>query len=81
MKQDHKKCGYCGSFNAYYTRGYCSLLKESNGYCNRHKKIMEKSDCCDKWYCRRISKARCTRTVVNAIPESIIKFRLSSNYY
>lgn len=69
MEQDHKKCGYCGSFSAYYTRGYCSLLKENNGYCSRHKKIMEKNECCDQWSHRRTSRKRRIRTVVNAIPE------------
>ena len=69
MNQDHKKCCYCGSFSAYYTRGYCCLLKENNGYCSRHKKIMEKNACCDQWSHRRTSRKRRIRTVVNAIPE------------
>lgn len=69
MKQDHKKCCYCGNFSAYYTRGYCCLLKENNGYCSRHQKIMEKDNSCAQWRCKRISRERRTRTVVNAIPE------------
>ena len=69
MNQDHKKCSYCNSFSAYYTRGYCCLLKENNGYCSRHKKIMEKNEYCDQWCHRRTSRKRRIRTVVNAIPE------------
>lgn len=69
MKQENKRCGNCGNFSAYYTRGYCCLLKEDNGYCRRHEKIMEKGDGCDQWRCRRFSRALRTKIAVNAIPE------------
>lgn len=69
MKQDNKKCRSCGYFRAYYTRGYCCLMKENNGYCSQHKKIMDKSDSCDKWYCRHTSKEKRTKIAVNCIPE------------
>lgn len=69
MKQSNKRCWSCGSFRAYYTRGYCCLLKENNGYCSRHEKITEKCDSCDNWYCRRIPKEKRIRIAVNAIPE------------
>ena len=55
MKQEDKRCYSCGSFRAYYTRGYCSLMKESDGYCNRHNKVMEIGDCCDEWRSRYLS--------------------------
>ena len=69
MKQDNKKCWSCGSFRAYYTKGYCSLLKERNGFCYRHHKIMEKTDSCDNWHCCRLSREKRTRVAVNCIPE------------
>lgn len=69
MKQENKRCWSCGYFRAYYTMGYCSLLKEDNGYCNRHNKIMKKNDNCDKWQCRHISREKRTRIAVNSIPE------------
>ncbi|MDE7164795.1 MAG: hypothetical protein K2O04_05185 [Clostridiales bacterium] len=69
MKQSNKRCWSCGSFRAYYTKGYCCLFKEKNGYCARHEKITEKSDSCDKWHCRRTPKEKRIRIAVNAIPE------------
>lgn len=59
MKQENKRCGSCGSFCAYYTRGYC----------NRHKKVTEKGESCDRWFCRRTSSEKRIRAVVNSIPE------------
>lgn len=69
MKDDNRKCWNCGSFRAYYTRGYCCLLKENNGFCNRNNKIMEKSDSCEKWFSRHTSKEKRTRIAVNSISE------------
>lgn len=69
MEQKTRRCANCYHFKAYYTRGFCCLLKENNGYCHQHEKIMEKDDCCDKWLRRRTSKEKRTRIIVNTIPE------------
>ena len=69
MKQENKRCGNCNSFKAYYTKGYCCLMKESNGYCVRLSKVTEKSDICGEWHCRRISRKKRVRIAVNCIPE------------
>ena len=69
MKQENKRCGSCNSFRAYYTKGYCCLMKESNGYCIRHDKVMEKGDICEEWHCRHLSRKKRIRIVVNSIPE------------
>lgn len=69
MSETKKKCCSCGSFSAYYTRGFCCLLKEKNGFCRRHNKIMEKSDSCDDWHCKRTSKERRIRIVMWSFPE------------
>lgn len=66
---DKKKCGSCGYFKAYYTRGFCCLLREDNGICHYSNKVMKKSDSCDKWYCRRSSKDKRIKIAVNCIPE------------
>lgn len=68
MKQENKKCGSCGSFSAYYTMGYCCLMRENNGYCGKHNKVAQKSDFCDDWRCRHISRKKRTIIAVNSIP-------------
>ena len=68
MKQENKKCGSCGGFRAYYTMGYCCLMRENNGYCVKHKKITQKSDCCDDWHYRHISRKKRTIIALNSIP-------------
>ena len=68
MKEENRKCGNCGSFRAYYILGYCCLLRENNGYCNKYNKAMQKCDCCDKWHSRYISRKKRTIIAVNSIP-------------
>lgn len=58
-----------GSFSAYYTRGRGAVFKENNGYCARHKKLMEKDDSCDRWHYRHVPKEKRTGLAVNAITE------------
>ena len=69
MKQENKRCWGCGYFRAYYTMGYCCLMKENNGYCVRHNKVTEKCDGCDAWYCRRIPKERRAKIAMRSLPE------------
>ena len=69
MKQSNKKCGYCASFAAYYTRGYCSMTKEKIGYCSHCKKIMDRGDSCDRWRCRHTSRNVRALIAINCIPE------------
>lgn len=69
MKQENKKCRSCGSFRAYYTTAFCSLMRENNGYCSRHGKVTEKNDSCDHWRCRYLLRDKRTRVVVKTIPE------------
>lgn len=66
---ENKKCWSCGSFRAYYTRGYCCLLREKNGYCMRHQKVVEKRSGCEKWHRRYILKNDRVKIVLNSIPE------------
>lgn len=67
--EENKKCWGCRSFKAYYTRGYCCLLREKNGFCMQLKKVVEKCDSCDKWRCRYISKSDRAKIALNSIPE------------
>ena len=73
MKQDHKTCAYCYYFRAYYTRAYCCLLREKNGYCAKHEKVAEKCDSCDMWCGRRTSKAKRIKIVLSCLPEIYYK--------
>ena len=69
MKPENKRCRSCGSFKAYYTMAYCSLMRENNGYCSRHRKVTEKDGSCEEWHCRHLSRKRRTSVAVNSIPE------------
>ena len=69
MKQENKRCGSCGYFKAYYTMGYCCLMRENNGYCARHNKVIEKCNGCENWYCRRIPKERRAKIALRSLPE------------
>ena len=69
MKQENKKCSICRFFRAYFTTGYCSLVKENNGYCARHGKVMLKSDNCDQWCRLPALRERRINMVANTIPE------------
>ncbi|MCM1289827.1 MAG: hypothetical protein NC132_03215 [Corallococcus sp.] len=69
MKQKSHQCCTCRAFQAYYTRGYCSLLREKNGYCSTHKKVVEKSDGCGKWHVRHITRKDRIRIALLSIPE------------
>ena len=69
MNEKNKKCWSCGRFDAYYIRGFCCLLKESIGFCREHDKIVEKSNTCDKWYCKRTSKEQRIKIAMRSLPE------------
>lgn len=47
MNEMKKRCWSCGKFNAYYTRGFCCLMKEDNGFCREYNKVVKKTDTCD----------------------------------
>ena len=68
MKEDGKKCWSCFHFRAYYTSGYCCLRKEDNGYCERQKKVMQRTDGCDQWHSRYTSKELRLRIARESIP-------------
>ena len=42
MNEMKKKCWSCGKFSAYYTRGFCCLMKEDNGFCREYNKVVKK---------------------------------------
>ncbi len=69
MKQENKKCWSCGYFRAYWTRGYCCLMKEKNGLCWKHNKVMDKSDSCEDWNYKLTSKEKRIKIAANCIPE------------
>lgn len=69
MKQENKRCRSCCSFRAYYTMGYCSIMKENNGYCSRHERVANKSDSCDQWHRRLMPRVKCIKVAVKSIPE------------
>lgn len=69
MEQANHKCCTCRSFHAYYTRGYCQLLREKNGYCTAHQKVVEKNDGCDNWHIRYVSRKDRMRIALRSIPE------------
>ena len=77
MNEKKGKCCSCRSFHAYYTKGYCCLLREKNGLCMRHNKITAKSESCEEWHCRKsLSKAERKSIAVNSIPEIYNKIAL-----
>lgn len=69
MNEMKKRCWSCGKFNAYFTRGFCCLMKEDNGFCREYNKVVKKTDTCDKWYCKRMSKERRIKIVLRSLPE------------
>ena len=48
-KKKVQKCWNCGNFRAYYTRGICSYDKTPYGFCNKKRKVVDKSKNCDNW--------------------------------
>lgn len=67
MTEEKKKCQSCRSFRAYYSRGYYCLLKENIGFCQRHSKVMEKSDSCNDWLCRKTDRNARKKMAIDAI--------------
>ena len=89
MDGSSKKCGSCCSFRAYYTKGYCNLKKENNGYCCRQEKIVSKTEYCDDWRRKHMSSVRRLAIVIKSIPiiydkiavvEQILKEGLDCRY-
>ncbi len=69
MEQKDKQCWNCSNFHAYYTQGFCCLVRENNGYCSHCKKIMQRTDGCDQWHFHFTAKVRRLNLALNAIPE------------
>lgn len=66
MDIECKRCWNCSNFHAYYTRGFCCLVKEENGYCALHEKVMMRTDACEKWHCHYTSRQQRFNIALNA---------------
>ena len=69
MEQSNKRCWNCVSFRAYYTRGFCCIMKEDIGLCRRQDIIVGKRDSCESWRFRYLGKDERRRIALGAIPE------------
>ena len=69
MEATGKTCARCLRFRRYYTMAYCTLEKETNGYCSLRKEVKENGDSCDKWHCRYLSKEKRKNAAIRCIPE------------
>lgn len=58
------KCGNCGRYNTFYTKGYCSFLREKFGYCGKHEKVVSDGEVCEYWKGRGARRRDITRGVV-----------------
>ena len=68
-----KECRNCGSYNAYYTKGYWRFEKEKHGFCRRHEKTVESNESCEHWrsdaLCRKLRKGVCLKALNNLIKD------------
>lgn len=46
------KCFNCGSFEAYYNKGYCCFLRTDCGHCKKFNETKQKHFTCDSWRTR-----------------------------
>lgn len=67
MKDENKKCWSCGSFQRYYTKGYCDLQKEDVGFCYFQNKIVHKDESCKLWSYRQSVRNMRKKMAINSI--------------
>ncbi len=71
IKMEHK-CFNCGSFEAYYSKGYCCFLRADCGHCKKFGETKQKHFYCESWrsrYYPAISSGRVLKELETALTQ------------
>ena len=69
MDAEKQKCWSCLYYKAFYLRGSRQYYKQDRGYCDRHKKIVDEQEHCEKWYNGMLSKYIRKRAISEQLTE------------
>lgn len=71
IKMEHK-CFNCGSFEAYYSKGYCCFLRADCGHYKKFDETKQKHFYCENWrskYYPAISSGRVLKELETALTQ------------
>lgn len=66
-----KVCWNCGSYKAYYIKGYCCFIKEECGRCWEHSKVVDKHATCENWREKKYQRKIKTGAVIRGLDEAL----------
>lgn len=71
MNEEKRKCWGCAKYKAFYTKGNSYFTKKDIGFCQYHKKIVSKNECCEQWSFYYVTKCNRKRIVIYQLAEIV----------